>query len=288
MRFGPAPAPVLFGRCSNTGMRSSTRCARRRSSAVGGRVIAGRVAVAGERLMLRVGFHSSRPQKSMSGAISSIPYSQPSGRAPPFQTTTAAFEHWSPDWSAPRDVQFQRMFQHHHATVRIHHPGVRVTCWRSPATLFHSSRTGTREFMRCPRRFSRKRAPACFDSLNFTAIFSSSPREYRPTRRQFGHARVAGKRVNGTVSNWYRMCSWPAGQVSPARRELEAWKEDENVRESDRERGRSRVDRRGESRHRQAHRMALSPAPRCWPTARHSIPPWRWRALRPHWAWACT
>src|SRR5262249_44458105 len=37
-----------------------------------------------------VGFHSSSPQKSMSGAISSTPYSQPSGRLLPFHTTTAA------------------------------------------------------------------------------------------------------------------------------------------------------------------------------------------------------
>ena len=35
-------------------------------------------------------FHSSIPQKSMSGASSSIPYSQPSGRGLPFHTTTEA------------------------------------------------------------------------------------------------------------------------------------------------------------------------------------------------------
>src|ERR1700758_5213961 len=35
-------------------------------------------------------FHSSIPQKSMSGATSSIPYSQPSGRGFPFHTTTEA------------------------------------------------------------------------------------------------------------------------------------------------------------------------------------------------------
>src|SRR5580693_4305571 len=35
-------------------------------------------------------FQSSSPQKSISGATSSIPYSQPSGRSLPFQTMTAA------------------------------------------------------------------------------------------------------------------------------------------------------------------------------------------------------
>jgi hypothetical protein len=34
--------------------------------------------------------HSSIPQKSISGATNSTPYSQPSGRGLPFQTTTAA------------------------------------------------------------------------------------------------------------------------------------------------------------------------------------------------------
>lgn len=35
-------------------------------------------------------YHSSSPQKSISGATSSTPYSQPSGRGTPRQTTTAA------------------------------------------------------------------------------------------------------------------------------------------------------------------------------------------------------
>ena len=42
------------------------------------------------RLMGRRRFQSSNPQKSISGATNSIPYSQPSGRGLPFHTTTAA------------------------------------------------------------------------------------------------------------------------------------------------------------------------------------------------------
>lgn len=42
------------------------------------------------RLTVRLRFHSSSPQKSISGATSSTPYSQPSGRGTPRQTTTAA------------------------------------------------------------------------------------------------------------------------------------------------------------------------------------------------------
>jgi hypothetical protein len=46
--------------------------------------------VGGSRLDVRLRFHSSSPQKSISGATSSTPYSQPSGRGMPRQTMTAA------------------------------------------------------------------------------------------------------------------------------------------------------------------------------------------------------
>jgi hypothetical protein len=44
----------------------------------------------GDRFHVRWRCHSSSPQKSISGATSSTPYSQPSGRGTPRQTTTAA------------------------------------------------------------------------------------------------------------------------------------------------------------------------------------------------------
>ncbi len=39
---------------------------------------------------IKIRFHSSSPQKSISGATNSTPYSQPSGRGLPFHTMTAA------------------------------------------------------------------------------------------------------------------------------------------------------------------------------------------------------
>jgi hypothetical protein len=47
-------------------------------------------ASSGRAIDVSVRFHSSNPQKSISGATNSMPYSQPSGRALPFHTTTAA------------------------------------------------------------------------------------------------------------------------------------------------------------------------------------------------------
>lgn len=46
--------------------------------------------VGADRFEVRLRFHSSSPQKSISGATSSTPYSQPSGRGMPRQTMTAA------------------------------------------------------------------------------------------------------------------------------------------------------------------------------------------------------
>src|SRR6202521_128887 len=100
--------------------------------------------------------HSSRPQKSMAGATSSTPYSQPpSGRSSLFQTITAALLALMGTLVSATRCSGGRLC----SRTKLQPYGVisRVcasTLTRLPEGKSHSSRTGTREFMRCPRRCS--------------------------------------------------------------------------------------------------------------------------------------
>src|SRR5439155_23394677 len=100
------------------------------------------------------GLHNSNPQKSMSGATSSMPYSQPSGRGFPFQTTTAALlepvARFVRAILCSSEKDSGRMIMHPYVlTTRVWASSPRRVPWAS-----HSRRTGTREFMRVPRRLS--------------------------------------------------------------------------------------------------------------------------------------
>src|ERR1700688_205343 len=140
------------------------------------------------RFEIRLRFHSSSPQKSISGATSSTPYSQPSGRGTPRQTTTAALL-----VSVARFVSARRCSSCNSCSRTTMQPyGLTTRVWAStekrlPVSPSHSSRTGTREFMRRPRRLSPWRPPNTLDSRVFTDIFASG-----------SHARVEVK--NG---QWY-------------------------------------------------------------------------------------
>src|SRR5439155_12869699 len=119
-------------------------------------------------------FHSSSPQKSIAGATSSMPYSQPSGRWLPFQTTIAAllvceivFVSAS-RCSSSSDCASTTM-QPYGFTIRV----CASTLRRLPAPSSHSRRTGTLEFMRRPRRFSWCLDPRRLFSRSFTGIFAS-------------------------------------------------------------------------------------------------------------------
>src|SRR5271169_4434968 len=110
----------------------------------------------GNRFDVRLRFHqSSSPQKSISGATSSTPYSQPSGRGTPRQTTTAALL-----VSVARFVSARRCSSLSSCSKTTMQPyGLTTRVWAStemrfPASPSHSRRTGTREFMRRPRRLS--------------------------------------------------------------------------------------------------------------------------------------
>lgn len=118
--------------------------------------------------------HKSIPQKSISGATNSIPYSQPSGRGLPFQTTTAALL-----LSVAKLVSARRCsrssdcskttMQPYGLTTRV----CACTLTRGPLFESHSRRTGTREFIRRPRRLSPWRVPEVLDSRVFTGIVAS-------------------------------------------------------------------------------------------------------------------
>jgi len=99
-------------------------------------------------------FHSSSPQKFISGETSSIPYSQPSGRGFPFQTTTEAL--LMPEARFVSDKRWFNSRDGFKITMQPYGFTIRVT---ASALLFwplisHSARTCTREFTRLPRRFS--------------------------------------------------------------------------------------------------------------------------------------
>src|SRR6202045_5319515 len=121
------------------------------------------------------GFHSSSPQKSISGATSSTPYSHPSGRWLPFHTIMAALL-----VSVARLLRARRCsrssdsartnMQPYGLTTRV----CPSTVMRFPDSSSHSRRTGTREFIRRPRRFSWCREPRRLDSRSFTVIFAST------------------------------------------------------------------------------------------------------------------
>src|SRR5882672_10355632 len=101
------------------------------------------------------GLHSSKPQKSKSGATSSMPYSQPSGRGFPFHTTTAALlepvARFVRATLCSREKDSGRtIMQPYGLTTRVCASSPR----RDPAWSSHSKRTGTREFILLPRRFS--------------------------------------------------------------------------------------------------------------------------------------
>jgi hypothetical protein len=103
----------------------------------------------------RLPVHSSNPQKSIVGWISSIPNSHPSGRSFPFQTMTAEFVSAVAKLTIRSDCSTSRLArrttrQPYGPTTRVkpssRHTGVASLCC-------HSIATGTREFKRIPRRF---------------------------------------------------------------------------------------------------------------------------------------
>src|SRR5260370_37271265 len=126
-------------------------------------------------LEIRTGFHRSSPQKSISGATSSTPYSQPSGRWLPFHTIIAALLVWEIRLvSASRRSSSSGCGR---TTLHPHWLRIRVcapTLMRLPFSSSHSRRTGTREFIRRPRRFSWCREPRRLFSRTFACIFAST------------------------------------------------------------------------------------------------------------------
>ena len=147
--------------------------------------------------------HNSIPQKSISGATNSIPYSQPSGRGLPFQTITAALL-----LSVARFVSARRCSRSKdcsRTTMQPYGLTTRVcasTRTRGPLPGSHSRRTGTREFIRRPRRLSPWRVPEVLDSRVFTGIVAS-----------VSHARVRCSK-RSMVQTYLRdgLNSWPLVQ----------------------------------------------------------------------------
>src|SRR2546421_12784230 len=88
--------------------------------------------------------HSSKPQKSKSGATSSMPYSQPSGRGFPFHTTTAALlepvaRFVSATLCSREKDSGRTIMQPYGLTTRVCASNPR----RDPAWSSHSKRMGT-------------------------------------------------------------------------------------------------------------------------------------------------
>ncbi len=122
-----------------------------------------------------VGLQRSTPQKLRSAEINSTPISHPSGRRAPFQTTIPfaiclvarlVMRNFSRIWISLGLASRQP----YGLTTRVK-PDSK---WSGPALPFHSMVTGTREFMRGPRRLLLIRMSCGRSSRN--AILIGSPR----------------------------------------------------------------------------------------------------------------